>query len=177
MARRPRRFIRASHNWRAVAVSISVVTVILLAALSAAGIVKLSGNGSVARPVDQSIIPAPSGFTTASCDWCSQGAQITCQAAFDLGTLFTLGVYSLTGPGCGELSGSPSITAVNTANEAVSMQNIVTSLDNYLNITNSAVAGLNATFQELLSYYESRAESIIPLSAPMRSSRPLPHSD
>ena len=70
-------------------------------------------------------------------------------------------VLILFGPGCGFTSSAPSVN-VNTANAMAAAQDLMITLYNYLNITNSEVASLNATFQELLSYYEARAEAIVP---------------
>jgi len=82
---------------------------------------------------------------------------IACLATFT-GGLISIGIF---GPAC--LGAQPSDTsAINAANAAVGAQNIITTLFNYLNETNAATANLNATFQELLSYYEGRAEAIVP---------------
>src|SRR5208282_2113898 len=45
---------------------------------------------------------------------------------------------------------------------ATAAQNVLITLANYLNITNSGFANLNATSQELLSYFSDRAEAIVP---------------
>jgi hypothetical protein len=69
-------------------------------------------------------------------------------------------VFTLLG-GCAELSPSEASASLGPS-AAVAASNIRTTLYNYLNITAASAANLNATFQELLSYYESRAEAIVP---------------
>ena len=66
------------------------------------------------------------------------------------------------GPGCASIELANEINAINAANALAESQNIIIGLGNSLNITNSGTANVNATFQELLSYYEARAEAIVP---------------
>ncbi len=82
---------------------------------------------------------------------------IACLAAFAGGGI-SIGIF---GPACLSSTANDN-QAINTANANVGSENIVISLFNYLNETNAATANLNATFQELLSYYEGRAEAIVP---------------
>lgn len=74
---------------------------------------------------------------------------------------FFRSILVLFGNSCGWVSPAEAY-AVNTANKDAAAENIVTTLSNYLNVTAAATDNLNATFQELLSYYESRAEAIVP---------------
>jgi hypothetical protein len=71
-------------------------------------------------------------------------------------------IYVFSGWACNLLDGGNTPGTPGTGGATVAAQNIATTLDNYLNITNAAVANDNATFQELLSYYEDRAEAIVP---------------
>ena len=71
------------------------------------------------------------------------------------------GFQGLFGPGC-SMGFSQAIAAGDAANAQVAAENVETLNANVLNVTNSGVASINATFQELLSYYENRAEAIIP---------------
>lgn len=51
---------------------------------------------------------------------------------------------------------------INFENAGVAANNTVISLYDFLNITASGTANLNATMQELLSYFENRAEALVP---------------
>lgn len=126
------------------------------AALMVDGIVVASGPAPT--PPVQTVPVSPAVHVTPFLQWppsnplaVPQGAS--CPAAYLHALLFLF--YS-----CGV---APSEAyAVNLANQGVAEANIATTLYNYLNITAAAVDNLNATTQELLSYYESRAEAIVP---------------
>jgi hypothetical protein len=65
------------------------------------------------------------------------------------------------GPAC-ELDLENQIAHLNQVNAAVAVTNLGLTTYDFLNQTAALTADINATFQELLSYYESRAEAIVP---------------
>jgi hypothetical protein len=67
--------------------------------------------------------------------------------------------YERFGPGCG-LTAQQTVP-INLLEAHAAANNTMYALANALNQTNSEAANLNATFQELLSYYENRAEAIV----------------
>jgi hypothetical protein len=157
-----------SHGWlTAVLAVVSALLFVGGAVIGSIDWVTSAGSGSSTSPAAGSA--ADSRFQLAqSCEIqyvdpgapCLSPGQLTqgidCAAAF-VGGLVEIAVY---GPGC--LGGSGAGQGSVGASAAVAAQNIVTTLNNYLNITNAAAANDNATFQELLSYYENRAEAIVP---------------
>jgi hypothetical protein len=71
-------------------------------------------------------------------------------------------VYQLLGPAC-ELDHYYYVaSAVDAHNANVTAVNIITGLEDFENASAAATANVNATFQELLSYYEDRAEALVP---------------
>jgi hypothetical protein len=70
-------------------------------------------------------------------------------------------VLHISGPGC-SIIGNNETESVDEATVAAAAESLMIGLFDFLNITNAEVANLNATFQELLSYFEVRAEAIIP---------------
>lgn len=69
------------------------------------------------------------------------------------------------GPGCNMVktsSNSYQMIPDNVPNAEAGAADITQAFFNYMNITNSEVANMNATMQETLSYYENRAEAIVP---------------
>jgi hypothetical protein len=81
---------------------------------------------------------------------------LVCDVSFASGNIL-LGALE----GCFASSTSGS-TASNAPNENVAAENVMIYLNDSLNATNAETAIINATFQELLAYYESRAEAIVP---------------
>jgi hypothetical protein len=73
----------------------------------------------------------------------------------DIATLLPVPMVAL-GPGCNYM------TANTQWSSGLSEYVLTTALYNYLNITAAGVANLNASAQELLSYFEDRAQAIVP---------------
>jgi len=158
-------------------VVLSVTSVLLFAGASLAETGLVASSGTVAGPLsafgsggavsNSHIKSALSGSDCAS-GWTffwtfclpqiGLPSGLTCFLPIPLPIVVNEAIF---GPGCGVIPSSE-VAAVNLANAHVAAQNLMTTLFNYLNVTNSGTANVNATFQELLSYYESRAEAIIP---------------
>jgi hypothetical protein len=70
------------------------------------------------------------------------------------------------GPACAYAQSSQAekaaIAAIVTQYEYQSRNNTITLLNNVLNVTAASFANINASWQELLSYFEDRAEAIVP---------------
>ena len=156
------------RRWPTVVLAVAFVVLFLASAFGAAGIIKIQAGGTAVNPVtaapeNGSSLQGPSShLSAADCGWCSGAAQVTCQIQWTLGTVATLGVYALIGPGCDYSSSSADVTLTNLINSEIAANNTAISSGDFLNITNAEVANLNATSQELLSYFESRSESIVP---------------
>jgi hypothetical protein len=154
--------LRPRHTYQWAVVVVSVAAVLLLAGGSALtyGIdqVQAASSGKDPQPGPGITAVAPAGpvHMAGSDTELSVPQGLSCLLSF-LGGGLQIVVF---GPGC--LYGSGSHGNPNLASEAVAADNLMTTLDNYLNITNAAAANDNATFQELLSYYEDRAEALVP---------------
>ena len=144
-----------SAEWSGVALTVAVIVLLLGSSFVAGGLVSAAARPTPGKP------PAEAGSSNLGTELTSPHLPTinlpsgpTCTQHFLPPNLVTRFLF---GPGCYFPQSN-----VNQANEAAGAQNIITTLDNYLNITNSEVANQNATFQELLSYYEARAEAIVP---------------
>jgi hypothetical protein len=145
---------RPRASWLAIALS---PFVILLLVLSATPIV-VSVTPVYGTPTKS--MPSAPSYGSVGLDSGIHAAGLFPQAIECTLYFVTLG-FSAFGPGC--LSSGTGIPGVPAGlSEAVAAKNIVTTLANYLNITAAEVANLNATMQETLSYFEARAESIVP---------------
>lgn len=147
--------------WFYASTAVGVVVVMLAAMLGAAGLVAVpAAGGPAADAVNAASAQAtPKAVVPDSGPWMPtlpipQG--VSCALAF--ASLAALVVF---GPGCASTS-APNYGAINAANAQVAADNVMINLYNALNLTSSEVANLNATFQELLSYYEARAEAVVP---------------
>jgi hypothetical protein len=70
--------------------------------------------------------------------------------------------FGLLGPACGYAAATSEWQSYAASVQSVTAHNLMTALYNSLNQTNSEIANLNATVQETLSYFEQRAEAIVP---------------
>lgn len=70
-------------------------------------------------------------------------------------------LHAFGGAGCSNL-GEAKWEAWAAASELATMKNLLIMMGNSVNQTASAIANLNATSQELLSYFENRAEALVP---------------
>ena len=153
------RRVRWTMRWGIVTLSVASAFLFLGGALLSNGLVVSSGpaetSGSSTSPVRATVTPAAI-FTPAGIPIYTPSSPLGKFCAS------TFGYYGevIFGPGCS--IGTINIGPINSANAGVAAQNTVTLNANLLNITNSEVANLNATMQELVSYYENRAEAIVP---------------
>ncbi len=102
---------------------------------------------------------APSYVACPGATWMVCAVQAPTSWNCEFVSLLTLGVF---GPGCGYDEASAAWQGFATSSIETSANNTMTGLGNALNITAASTANLNATMQELLSYYEGRAEAIVP---------------
>ena len=148
---------------------LGVVAVMFGATLGAAGVVAvpqgtstslqtatapLTTNVTAPAGVVPSYVACP-GATWAVCD---VNAPISTNCEFV--SVVTLGVF---GPGCGYSESSAAWQQFATSVEATDAKNFITLLSNGLNQSAASTANLNATSQELLSYFEGRASALVPL--------------
>jgi hypothetical protein len=75
---------------------------------------------------------------------------------------FTGLTLGFVGPGCGYAIATQQWQTYAASVQLTTAKNLMTALGNSLNQTNSEIANLNATIQETLSYFEQRAEAIVP---------------
>ena len=163
---------RGRHGWSTVTLSVFSVVLFLGGAMLANGISlgseqATAGAAPTLHPgVASAAVNATPAITGANCasgwsilyTYCLPPSPVgvNCNNIFNA----FLGP-DIFGPGCGWLSPAQQ-QRINIADQHIASENLITDLANYLNQTNAEVANLNATFQELLGYYTSRAEAIIP---------------
>jgi len=75
-------------------------------------------------------------------------------------SIVTVGIF---GPGCGYTEGQAAFNAFTTSVELTDAKNLIHLLGDSLNITAAGTANMNATVQELLTYFEGRAEALVPV--------------
>lgn len=142
---------RKRSAWSVTAVSAFVLVLLFGMPIFSSGAIKEQVSDQSAPPVQPSLAPSQSPLDPI--------AQY-CNLALSLGPV-DIATYTPLGPACGDLA-KFNPTVLNSINAHVAANNTAISTGDFLNITNAAVANLNATVQELLSYFEDRAESIIP---------------
>ena len=150
--------MRPLRLWPAAVMSVLAVLIMIGSGVVAAGINPFpSVSASVATAPTPAVNPSaavmPAAITPSAinpsgafCNWVL-GAQ-------------PLVIYQLLGPSCAYSALEAEVVQVDAANANISANNIITALGNYENMSAAATANVNATFQELLSYYEGRAEAI-----------------
>jgi len=148
----------ARGRWAVVVLSVVSVALFLVGGLMTCGLVLGTPGGVDGSPKGSTGLAAPQPQPPIHADGLFP-QWLSCLAAFTGGVvqLVVFGPGCANGAGGGSAPGGPAY-----ASELVAGQNIMTTLANYLNITAAETANLNATFQELLSYYEARAESVVP---------------
>lgn len=120
--------------------------------------------GTATAPV-KPVAPTPSAHLKTSWQACTGANWAVCDlyapvsANCEFVSIVTVGIF---GPGCGYTEGQAAFNAFTTSVELTDAQNIIHLLGDTLNVTAAATANMNATVQELLTYYEGRAEAIVP---------------
>jgi hypothetical protein len=147
--------------WATVVLSVASALLFLGGAVLSDGVALGSGTSGPKSTAPAAVAPAlhatPAGWNWGNFNSIPIPQGLACFATFAGGVAQIL----LFGPACLNPSG-PNLGAINLANAHVAAENIITTLSNYLNITNAETANLNATFQELMGYYSDRAEAIVP---------------
>lgn len=149
--------MRRGRLWARVAVAIAALVILLAPSVVTGWQAPLTATSPApAKPAPVHSAVAEPTPALASDPLFPPGVPVDCYL------LAATSAFGLLGPGCGYAASYAAWEAFATSSESSSAKNIMTLLANSLNITNAFVANLNATMQELLSYYEGRAEAVVP---------------
>ena len=146
--------VSVNRRWPVVVASVFAVLVMLGSVGASAGINSFPGQPVAAKssPVASATAVSPAVHSAGCWVFC---LPLVCYTPI-------IGTYLLltNGPQCGGSSAPPAISPVNAANANITATNLIAAFSSEENEAAAAEANINGTFQELLSYYESRAESI-----------------
>ena len=140
--------------WPGVVLSVAAVLLMLAMTAWTAG-VPLAPENAAPAPAVAIVAPATNGTPSWIVDPPPVAEWIECNVV----PRFTITLFG--GPAC-DNGNSAAWEAWAAATELATMQNILIMMGNSFNHTAAEIANLNATAQELLSYYEERAEQIVP---------------
>lgn len=156
--------MKVKWNW-----PLTVAVVVLMLALGFMnGVVVSKGtsvtplNLSTANTATTSSNLTPSDWLQSGTNWLIASTVGGGPAGLQVCDFFALSAFGQFGPGCGYAVANAAWEAFAGQVALNSSRNIMTLFNNALNITAGSVANLNATMQELLSYFEGRAEAIVP---------------
>lgn len=153
----------ARHRGLYAVVIAAVVVLMFGTTLGAAGLVRVPvGQDSPPRvaPSSASATVVPSFISCPANTWTICDVNIPPMTTCYLEATVALG---LLGPGCGYNAANAAWQQFATSVELTDAKNFITFLGNGLNVTAASVANLNATAQELLTYFEGRAAALVPL--------------
>jgi hypothetical protein len=154
--------------WPGVVISVGAILLLFGSSVGAAGNQVLLLSGASPKITESSVNVSIPAVNAHPAHGCSLINIFGC--AFDLATppspaqcdvLMPL-TFGIVGPACGYALATSVWQSFATSVQLVTAKNLMTVLFNSLNQTNSEIANTNATVQETLSYFEQRAEAIVP---------------